>query len=374
MIRFWNHRKAALSESQSGIDDPSQFKAIIDRERTRADRTKRGFSLLTLKPRSAQDGPGQQSSPSRLSKDQRFLAQTLKQRIRVTDELGLVDQYRLGVVLPGTSPAGAWALAHDLLEKTRDAIPSPECQVYFYPSEHFDERPAREDELESNRTAQNSKHSIGGLATSNRPMEPLFARSLPGWKRGIDLTGATIGLIGLSPLLLAVGLAIRLSSPGPAIFTQWRSGLANRPFRIFKFRSMVIDAHKQKQELLERNEQNGPAFKITNDPRITWIGRLIRKTSIDELPQLWNVLRGEMTLVGPRPLLVEETNESYGWHRRRLDITPGLTCIWQLDGDRESFSNWVRMDVQYLQSHSITQDLRLILRTLATLLFRKTAA
>ena len=167
------------------------------------------------------------------------------------------------------------------------------------------------------------------------------------------------------PLFALVAAAIRLTSPGPVIFRQWRTGRGGVPFRMNKFRTMVVDAEARKVDLMARNEQDGPAFKVRNDPRITPIGRFLRRTSLDELPQLLNVLRGDMSLVGPRPLPCDETRACETWHRQRLDVTPGLTCIWQVRGRSQvSFADWVRMDVQYIRSRSLAQDLKLLLLTM----------
>ena len=159
-----------------------------------------------------------------------------------------------------------------------------------------------------------------------------FCGVLPLWKRVIDVPGASVGLLLLSPLFAIVATAIKATSPGPVFFRQSAAGWAARSSSCVKFRSMVPDAEARKRQLMAFNEQDGPAFKIKNDPRVTRLGRFMRRTSIDELPQLWNVLRGDMSLVGPRPLPCNEAESCRGWLRQRLDVTPGLTCIWQVRG------------------------------------------
>ncbi len=208
---------------------------------------------------------------------------------------------------------------------------------------------------------------------SAQPLEAIFVRPMPVWKRMIDMTGAAIGLLMLSPVLLATAIVIKLTSNGPVLFSQLRTGRGGKPFRIYKFRSMVIDAEAKQAALMEQNEQDGPAFKIKNDPRITGIGKFIRKTSIDELPQLWNVLTGDMSLVGPRPLPCHESDACLSWQRRRLDVTPGLTCTWQIQDERNSisFGDWTRMDLSYIGSRTITTDVELIFRTFGTVFGRK---
>jgi lipopolysaccharide/colanic/teichoic acid biosynthesis glycosyltransferase len=218
-----------------------------------------------------------------------------------------------------------------------------------------------------------SKH-ITELEAPVQRLENLLVRPLPWWKRAIDIAGAAAGLLVASPVMGVAATLIKYGSKGPVIFTQQRAGLGGRPFTIFKFRTMVVDAEEQKAALRKFSEQDGPAFKLTNDPRITRVGRFLRKTSIDELPQLWNVLRGDMTLVGPRPLPVGESDACERWHRRRLDVTPGLTCIWQVKGrSKVSFSEWVRMDVAYIRRRTFWNDLRILFETIPAVLLRRGA-
>lgn len=195
-------------------------------------------------------------------------------------------------------------------------------------------------------------------------------------KTVIDRTAAAIALLLTAPLLAFIALAIRLTSPGPVFFVQERSGLYGRPFRMFKFRSMTTNAEQVRQELQQLNEMNGPVFKVTNDPRVTPVGRWLRAWSLDELPQLWNVLRGEMSLVGPRPLPVYETLAmSENAQRRRLSVKPGITCLWQVSGrnDVRDFKEWVRMDLEYIDRWSLWLDFEILLKTIPAVLFRRGA-
>ncbi len=183
-------------------------------------------------------------------------------------------------------------------------------------------------------------------------------------KRLFDITASAAGLVLLSPLLLGVALIIKLTSRGPVFFRQKRVGLHGKPFNMLKFRSMVVNAEELRARLEALNEQSGPVFKIKNDPRITAIGRFIRKYSIDELPQLLNVLRGEMSVVGPRPPLPLEVEKYSAWQRRRLSVRPGLTCIWQVSGRNQiSFEEWMYLDMQYIDNWTLMTDLGLILKT-----------
>ena len=185
-------------------------------------------------------------------------------------------------------------------------------------------------------------------------------------KTAIDFVGALLLLICTSPVILLAAIAVKLTSPGPVLFRQQRAGLNGQPFTMLKFRTMVTNAEQLKQELAQLNEMTGPVFKVTNDPRITRIGRHLRRYSIDELPQLWNVLSGEMSLVGPRPLPVDEVRHfDDPAHRRRLSVKPGLTCLWQVSGRNNvcDFQEWVRLDLEYIDNWSLWLDIKILVRT-----------
>jgi exopolysaccharide biosynthesis polyprenyl glycosylphosphotransferase len=187
-------------------------------------------------------------------------------------------------------------------------------------------------------------------------------------KRMLDMAGAAAGLLLLSPLFVALGLAVKLTSPGPVLFRQTRVGLHGRHFQMIKFRSMVKDAPSLREAGGVRNERDGTAFKIRNDSRITPVGRWLRKYHLDELPQLWNVLVGDMSLVGPRPLPVAEAFGEEWWQRRRLTMPPGLTCLWQLEDDPSiPFKEWMQLDMDYIDRWSLWLDAKLIVRTFATI-------
>ncbi len=190
-------------------------------------------------------------------------------------------------------------------------------------------------------------------------------------KQLLDAIGAVLLLIGLSPVLLIAALGVKLTSPGPILFRQQRSGINGRPFTLYKFRTMVTNAEQLKHELAAMNEMSGPVFKVTNDPRITRFGGFLRKFSIDELPQLYNVLRGEMSLVGPRPLPVDEVKRFNDLaHRRRLSVRPGLTCLWQISGRNnvKDFKDWVRLDLEYIDNWSLWLDFKILCRTVPVVL------
>lgn len=185
-------------------------------------------------------------------------------------------------------------------------------------------------------------------------------------KRAFDFAASLAALIILSPLMLLLALAIFIDDPhGSPIFVQERVGKNGRVFRFYKFRSMIVNAEALLDELQEKNEKDGPVFKIKDDPRITRIGRFIRKTSLDELPQLFNILKGDMSIVGPRPGLPNEVEKYDVYQRQRLRVTPGLTCYWQVSDNRDdiSFDEWVDLDIKYIKEQSMKVDLKLILRT-----------
>ena len=183
-------------------------------------------------------------------------------------------------------------------------------------------------------------------------------------KRAFDVILAIVSLVVTSPIMLCVAAAIRLTSPGPAIFRQTRCGLNGRKFVFYKFRSMCNDAEQLKSELHHLNQKT-TAFKIPNDPRLTRVGRILRKFSIDEWPQLWNVLRGDMSLVGPRPAVPEEVEQYKRWQRRRLRMRPGLTCLWALNGrDSLDFDTWMKLDMEYIDNWSLALDWKIMLRTI----------
>lgn len=187
-------------------------------------------------------------------------------------------------------------------------------------------------------------------------------------KRVIDLTGSLCGIILLSPLFLIVSILIKLDSKGPVFFIQERVGKDEKIFRMLKFRSMCSDAENKLKDLKAKNEMSGPMFKIKGDPRITKVGRFIRKTSIDELPQLFNILAGDMSLVGPRPNLPREVKKFSAYHKQKLAVKPGLTCYWQVMGRNSiDFDDWMELDLKYIRERSTLTDIGLIFKTVKVL-------
>ncbi len=193
-------------------------------------------------------------------------------------------------------------------------------------------------------------------------------------KRTLDVIGSFLALLVLSPALAVIALAVKIESPGPALFRQVRIGLNGRRFTLFKFRSMRLGAEEELAALLEHNEADGPVFKMRDDPRVTRVGAFLRRTSLDEIPQLFNVLVGEMSLVGPRPPLPDEVARYERWQRRRLLVKPGLTCTWQVSGRSElTFDRWMQLDLEYIDRWSLWNDVRIILRTIPAVLLGRGA-
>jgi exopolysaccharide biosynthesis polyprenyl glycosylphosphotransferase len=193
-------------------------------------------------------------------------------------------------------------------------------------------------------------------------------------KHAFDWLVAAVAIVVLLPLFLVVALAIVITMGRPVFFLQARAGLHGRPFRLIKFRTMVADAEARQSEVADKNEMTGPVFKVTNDPRVTRLGRFLRKSSIDELPQLINVLRGQMSLVGPRPLPIQEQQGIHGWQRKRLSMKPGITGIWQISGRSNiDFEEWMRLDQKYVDEWTLGLDLAILIRTLPVVVFGRGA-
>jgi lipopolysaccharide/colanic/teichoic acid biosynthesis glycosyltransferase len=344
--RVLARRRAANHEFLLSDGD---FRFAADCERMRVDRNGSVLSLLLIRL------ARQKSSSS----DVAYLARVLEGRLRMTDTPGLLDDGRIGVLLPDTQADGAWKVATDISEIYPPGPERPECNVLVYPPHPRILEPVAE-EPERQGAAQ--------LESS----EFFLAKAIPIWKRFIDIVGASLGLVLSAPVVLAAVAAIKISSPGPAFFVQEREGRGGRKFNIWKLRTMCVDAEEQKDELRPLSQQDGPAFKMHCDPSTTRLGRFLRWSSIDEMPQFWNVLKGDMSLVGPRPLPTAESQACEPWQRRRLDVTPGITCTWQVSGrGKVRFDDWVRMDLRYAENPSLWSDMKLLFITIPSLIFQR---
>lgn len=352
---FFHKQLPVDPTADSGLHTSHEMTRILKRERDLAARFEGCFSMLVL---TAQDSRSPWSTWTPL-------IPAMRRRLRSSDEVGWLDDrhMQIGVVMHRTPAKDAWCVADDLLAAIPPIAPHPTCEVRYFPSEasHEDRLPREE-----------SMPKLDG-ARPVLPMERLFVVKLPLSKRCLDIVLAGTALLLLSPLLLLIAAAVKLTSSGPVIYSQPRRGMGGRCFVIHKFRSMTVGSDQKQAWLLSFNEQDGPAFKMKNDPRVTTIGQFLRKTSLDELPQLWNVLVGDMSLVGPRPLICPESDACSPWQRMRLDVTPGITGVWQLYGDRDNFDEWMRMDIRYVHSRSLWLDLKLLMNTLPVVVFGRRA-
>jgi exopolysaccharide biosynthesis polyprenyl glycosylphosphotransferase len=269
----------------------------------------------------------------------------------------IVDEYEIDRVLLASS-VGSHEETLDLVRTVR----RPDVQVSIVPRyfEIFTSHAILDD--------------VEGMPVVTLPPMRL-GRSARVLKRGVDLLVSILALVVLAPLLAVIALLIKLDSDGPVFFRQPRRGRLGSTFQIVKFRSMQIGAEKRRSEVLHMNEVDGPLFKIKGeDPRVTRIGSFIRKTSIDELPQLWNVLKGEMSLVGPRPFVVYEADQITGWATRRLDMTPGITGLWQVLGRNDiPFEEMTKLDYLYVTSWSLWWDLKIMAQTIPVVLGKRGA-
>jgi lipopolysaccharide/colanic/teichoic acid biosynthesis glycosyltransferase len=342
-----------MRQMHDGLLPVNRLMFFLERARFQSNRNNVPFCLLALSIDSNDCG-GEALA---------VLVGILNERLRITDDKGYLEDGRIGVILPDTPEGGAQVVAADVCSKYQLKGGSIACEIFVYPSDFdidgnllFDE-----DELAAERSLARRKPT--------RSMQTLFSKHPPVWKRAIDIVGSSLLIILFTPTFLATALIVKISSPGPILFIQQRAGLGGRPFRMFKFRTMHVGADAKKPQLRRLSEQDGPAFKLSNDPRVTYLGRILRSTSADELPQLLNVLKGDMSLVGPRPLPLEESDDCEPWQRRRLDVTPGITCIWQVKGrSTVSFAEWIRMDIEYVKSMSPWQDIKLLLLTVPSVI------
>jgi len=391
------YRKAFLSKRQ--------FERAINRERIRASRRGIPFCVVTFKPASSRRGV-----------ESARVAKLLLRNLRVTDEKAIFANDQLASLLVDTTQLGGRAVMDrlSLLFDNLGIEVSMELQVHDPSLDDFDgpSGSGKDDGSEHmRRHSQVVGVAVGGSSglsretwdqsaswrTSEAPTvdrrslqldprkapvshlanevvssdDPLVQTvTLSGvLKRALDVSAALLGLLLVGPLLLFAMALIRLTSPGSPIFCQTREGCRGKPFTIYKLRTMVVGAEKSQQSLRELSHRDGPAFKIKYDPRVTKVGRFLRATCIDELPQLINVMFGDMSVVGPRPLPWHESRACSHWQRRRLDVRPGLTCFWQINKSSvETFDDWMRLDLAYVDRRSLRVDLELILRTMSVAL------
>ena len=344
IFRFFQRNRSLPTMATRSYYSAEAFAALLEHERLRAERTERKFSLLEVTNRSGMDE----------------LPEVLRRidhgAIRRTDATG---EFRsgVGVLLPETDIEGALAVKEKLTCNL-----AADCRVYIFPT----------DDLPEDDPTNDGARTGAPIEPVAEPLENVMVLHSVGWKRCLDIIGAGVGLVVLSPIILIAMALVKLTSKGPVFFCQRRAGQGGVPFTMYKLRTMVVNAEELQAKLRDMSEQDGPAFKLKHDPRITPIGRLLRKSCIDELPQLWNILLGDMSIVGPRPLPLSESAQIAPWARTRLRVKPGLTCIWQVDGGPHvKFDDWMRMDIQYILEQNTTSDLRLIAQTAANVLMHR---
>lgn len=367
LIDSWNIRGGPKGRHNALLLPQRQFNREVACERVRATRRSIPFCLLTIELAGKGDS----------RKRARALARLLHRNLRMTDQKGMLGSSktgdsRFGVLLVDTPEMGGRACLDRLSGLIDEANLKVSITLQVHDPEGFDYKDQELPEAGERRMNDDSDSGQAGpriresdvKATSEDSLiaEPAMQMSV---KRVVDIIGASIGLIATSPLTIGGMLLVRITSPGAALFTQTREGHRGKAFTIFKIRTMVVDAESQQAALQDQSHRDGPAFKIARDPRVTKIGHLLRSTCIDELPQLWNVLRGEMSLVGPRPLPWHESRACDKWHRRRLDVRPGMTCYWQVNKEAaETFDDWMRMDLRYVDEGDLLGDFRIIAKTL----------
>ncbi len=380
--------KSASIKSSSNLSDlksdlllsPKQMKLAIIKERLRCDRSNQTFGLIITQLF---------CSKSEFKTKQKKFAQILDQRLRITDERGLIEDSNIAILLPATDYKGTRHVLSSITSLAADEGIFFRAKVVVYPAldiatSDMVTSPENKDDSNDEYTGSNVytilDKVISGDSDLGFPQIPVscqaiavgnvydyVARPYPKWKRAFDITAALAGLIATAPLMGAAAAAIRLTSDGPVFFSQARTGQFGKKFHILKLRTMVKNAEEMKSSLQEMNERDGPAFKMKSDPRVTKVGSMLRRTGLDELPQLINVLKGEMAIVGPRPLPCDEDADCEAWQRRRLDTKPGLTCYWQISKSRKiPFVDWMRMDLRYADKRSLPRDLMLVLKTFAS--------
>lgn len=385
--------------------NPLEMERVLAKERARCDRYYQFFSLIRLQ--------FNKSPELTIDSQEKLTATFLESRLRLTDDKGYLRKGGIGVLLPMTDLHGAGYVMRDIRQFAElhglfiesDVFPyhghdgldpilgRSDTKTPFADAIDFDEiddvPPTPEDRerkstspiTASNISVESKKRRIDNpvwadassqcsvCQEKSQQLNLLCAKPFPVWKRIVDLVIGSIGICLALPVIFLAAIAIKLTSKGPIFFRQYRVGLYGKPFCIYKLRTMVVDAEALKHLLIERNERDGPAFKIKHDPRVTRIGGFFRKTGLDELPQLVNVLRGDMSIVGPRPLPVGEESQCASWQQRRLDTKPGLTCTWQISKSRKiSFRDWMRLDLRYGARRSPFYDAILMIRTIAAVI------
>ncbi|MEM9588644.1 MAG: sugar transferase [Planctomycetota bacterium] len=375
IVASWSRRVSQMIASDQLMLTAREFDREIARERVRSTRRAIPFCIVTIQLDSRTVSASVRARLSRL----------LQSNLRITDHKGQLNASTYAALLVDTPEMGGRAALDRLTQLIDETGIQATLKLRVHDPDGFDDHDSDDltgnrrnsDRVPADQRLDRAHDAIACLSgrepsfseaghvqvTSEDPMvSPPAARMAV--KRAVDIAGASIGLLVTGPVILASMAAIRLTSAGPALFCQTREGKGGQPFTIYKLRTMVIDAERIQSELRVDSHRDGPAFKMRRDPRVTTVGHFLRKSCIDELPQLLNVLKGDMSLVGPRPLPWHESRACSAWHRRRLDLRPGLTCYWQVNkAAAETFDEWMRMDLRYVDQFSLLKDLKLIAQT-----------
>jgi len=368
---------------KSNIYSSDEFHKILKRTRARSDRSGNSFSVAVF---------DMANSMYMFSLDD--LVTCAQERVRSTDVIGWFDASSVGIVLYNLLPHQGWQIAGDICRNVGVKTTAPFCRIFTYPCSYSS--PNGNSLEETNKglvlLEEFKKKSVKNFSKTNfvkktshikieeerenrsktaMPLEPVLGCPIPVWKRGLDIFGSLAGLILLSPFFLVVALFIKSVSPGPVFFTQKRIGYLGKPFTFWKFRTMYINSdaadHRKYVQNLIKNEQ--PMDKLDKkNSQIIPFGKILRGSCIDELPQLLNVLKGEMSLVGPRPCVPYEFEAYHLWHKQRFDTLPGMTGLWQVKGkNRTTFKEMVRLDIAYEKRLSVWQDLMILFYTIPSI-------
>lgn len=343
-----------------------EFQAIINHERARTDRNGREFSIMVF-------------SFKQVQRDIAALKQVihvLAARVRATEEIGWLDEKSsIGVIMPDTPREGAEKLAIDISALMKQVNPTPEYAytVYTYPSHWIGDMHANGPSPGKGTESDHGKPPGNGTIRSyHNGFDRLLAPHMPLWKRAVDIFGACMGLVVLFPVCLIIACLIKIVSPGPVFFKQQRVGFLGREFICWKFRTMKVSAETTPHETHVCNlyDNDKPLKKLDEiDGRIIPFGRMLRKTGIDELPQLINVLKGEMSLIGPRPDIPCAVCHYMPWQKKRVETYPGLTGLWQVNGkNKTTFNEMMRLDISYIKNRSFLLDSKILMKTLPAII------
>jgi lipopolysaccharide/colanic/teichoic acid biosynthesis glycosyltransferase len=354
--------RMALHGNAFSIYKHKDFHALLERERALADRHNRLFSLVEFNMTDTRPTPT----------ESQVLLDVLSNRLRKSDIAGWIAPFRVGVILPDTPSCGAWVLTERVCQEVSGQMARPVCKVCTYPAEEnqpvgpvnakaaLPTAPARET---APPTVGAQPDLVSGI---------LFGRP-PLWKRALDILGGGTAMVLLSPVMMVVALMIKMVSKGPVLFRQERVGYLGRPFVCWKFRTMRVNAdiqvHKAHFQNLMKTDVPMTKLDLKDDPRLIPLGKYLRASGVDELPQLFNVLRGDMSLVGPRPSIRYEYDGYQRWQKNRCDTLPGLTGLWQISGkNKTTFTEMMRLDISYARRKSLAVDLLMLVKTVPAVL------